>query len=105
VGIGLGVATITAGAIVGSIALAKNDASNNKHCLPNNHCDAEGTELRNSARRFGNASTISLVTGAILGAAGVTLVVISAPPKTTEASAPKAQLSVTPGGLSFHGAW
>lgn len=70
-GIGAGgvVTLIVAGSLT-SVMLAKNGASNDGHCA-GDACDARGVQLRNSARDFGNAATITAIAGAVLVSAAV----------------------------------
>jgi len=92
----VGGAAILAGGVLGGLAIATKDQSNAGPCRPDNLCTQEGVDLRRQARAFGNGSTWSIVGGAIVGAAGVTLLVLS--PR-----APTAQVRVTTAGVSLTG--
>jgi hypothetical protein len=70
-GIGAGgvVTWIVAGSLT-AVMLAKNGASNDGHC-DGNACDARGVELRDSARDFGDAATVTAIAGAVLVSAAL----------------------------------
>jgi hypothetical protein len=73
----VGVAGLATGAIFGAMALSKNSSANSGHCGTSfggtNQCDSTGVSLRNTAVSDGNISTVSLIAGGVLAAAGVTL--------------------------------
>lgn len=104
VGISLGVVGMGAGAILGGMALSKNNASDDGHCKANNVCDQIGFDLRTEARSLGNGSTAALVVGGVLLAGGVVLVVVGGKNKE---SRDKGQTSVWmgPTSVGVRGRW
>lgn len=105
VGIGLGAAGLIAGSVLGGLAIAKNDASNEGHCDADSYCDATGFTLRQEAKHYANVSTgLFIVGGAFLGA-GVILVA-TVPGKTPQAHATNTtQLLLGPGMIGIRGHW
>lgn len=68
-----GGASLMVGAIVGGLAIARNDESNERECNAANQCSAAGLALRDEAVGLGNASTAMFVVGGVLAAGGVAL--------------------------------
>jgi hypothetical protein len=85
-GIGAGgvVTLIVAGSLT-AVMLAKNGASNDGHC-DGDACDARGVELRESARDFGDAATVTAIAGAVLVSAALATY-FSAPERKERAAA------------------
>ena len=81
---GLGVAGLSVGAILGVLALQKNENSKNGLCEADNRCNQTGYDLRKEALSFGTGSTISLIAGGVLVAGGLTLLLVSPRPETKE---------------------
>ncbi len=70
---GVGVASVLVGVVFGVMAISKNNDSNdNGHCDATG-CDPTGTSLRNTALGDATASTVTLIAGGALAAAGVVL--------------------------------
>lgn len=71
----LGAATLVTGGILGGVAIAKRNESNESgHCtLATNKCDDEGLRMRKEAVGVGNSSTGFFVAGAVIGALGVAI--------------------------------
>jgi hypothetical protein len=72
---GVGVAALGVGAFFGARTLSlKSDRD--AHCAAGNVCDQEGVALDSDARSAATISTIGIVSGAVLVAAGVALVLV-----------------------------
>lgn len=105
-----GVLGLSAGAVLGALAIAKRDESNqNGHCDAHSTCDGIGLNLRDEAVGLGDASTTAFVVGgAVLG--GGILIFATAPrsngkPKAAIQSKLAAGVRVTPGRLTLTGQW
>jgi hypothetical protein len=105
VGIGLGAVGLGVGAVLGGLAVSKNNESDDGHCKPDNHCDQIGFDLRTEGRTLGNASTAAFVLGGVFVAAGVISVVVSGKSKEASGNAPQASFWVGPSGLGVRGRW
>ncbi len=81
---GVGVAALGVGAVLGVMALDKNAESNDGFCLANNHCNQTGYDLRKDALTYATGSTISLIAGGVLTAGGLTLLLVSPSRANTE---------------------
>lgn len=109
---GFGLAGISAGAVLGTQAILKNDASI-PHCRPDDPtlCSPRGVELREEAFTYATGSTVSLVVGGGLVAAGLAVFFTAPWPAEPEARPEPQRVAVTPlvgpqvGGLSFGGSW
>jgi len=112
VAMGVGVAGVGLGAVLGGLAVAKKAESNeDSHCYTNNRCDATGLELRESARTLGTASTVALIAGGAVLAGGFAVFVM-APPSCgrpermgKRRALCKTQVGLAPGGIELRGAW
>jgi len=71
---GVGVAGLAAGSVFGLLAIAKNNDSN-ATCNASNVCDQPGKASRDSARTFGDVSTVAFAGGAAALATAVVLFV------------------------------
>jgi hypothetical protein len=105
IGIGLGAIGLGAGAILGGLAVSKNNESDNGHCQPDNHCDQIGFDLRTEARTMGNASTAAIVLGGVFLAGGVVSVVLSGKVKESSGNAPQTSFWVGPSSVGVRGRW
>ncbi len=72
---GGGLVGVVIGAVFGGIAISKKDQSNDGHCQAN-ACDPTGAQLRSDGLSAASVSTGTFVAGAVLLAAGVTLVLV-----------------------------
>lgn len=73
---GVGIASLAAGGIFGTLAVVKN--GDGKSLCPTKTCsNASGVEANHSAETFADVSTVLIIAGAVLTAAGVVLVVVS----------------------------
>ncbi|MBW2529021.1 MAG: hypothetical protein JRI23_32895 [Deltaproteobacteria bacterium] len=111
---GLGPQTIT-GIVVGGAGLvalgvtlgltvhAATTAEEAEDLCDESFCSPEGKELNDEAKAFADAATITLVTGAVLAAAGVVLVLTA--PADEEPAEPLARVVVGPGGGSLRLTW
>jgi tetratricopeptide (TPR) repeat protein len=112
VGIGamaLGGAGIVVGAVLGSLAIAKDAESEEGHCYAQG-CDSEGARLSKEAVGLATASTAAVVAGSTLVAGGIIVFATSPrgpPGKSKSASAgwPSARFEVGLAGVSVTGAW
>lgn len=105
VGMGLGVAGLGLGAILGGMAIGRNDESNEGHCRADDHCSRVGYDLRKEALALGNGSTAALVVGGVAIAAGVTLFAVSLSGAKGDDGGRKTSLVVGPGGIGLRGVW
>ncbi len=105
VGIGLGVVGLGAGAVLGGLALSKNDESKASGCTAANVCGEPGKSLRLDAITFGNASTAAFIAGGVLAGVGVILVATSGKSKESSGNAPRASLYVGPSSVNVRGSW
>ncbi|WP_438037701.1 hypothetical protein [Sorangium sp. So ce128] len=111
VAMGLGGAGLAAGAVLGGLAIARNQESNDSHCSSPERCDPAGRELRRQAVGLGNGSTAALVAGGLLTAGGVALF-LTAPSHAqrderarTRAVPWRAEIALLPGGVAVQGGW
>ncbi|HZF50150.1 MAG TPA: hypothetical protein VE093_15935 [Polyangiaceae bacterium] len=108
VGMGVGAAGIGVGAVLGGMAISRNNASSDGHCDAQDRCDQAGFDLRTEARGLGNGSTAAFVVGGTLLAAGAVLFAI---PyfglRGREAARGRAQARfvVGPAGIGAKGVW
>lgn len=94
---GVGTAGLIVGAVLGGLAISKNNASKQDgHCDTKDTCDPEGLSLRNTALDLGNGSTAAIVVGGVLSGAGLVLFL-------TAPSGPAAERVARP-RPRFHGA-
>lgn len=107
----VGTASLVAGSVLGVLAKVDGDRSKKGEFCPTdggNGCTPAGVDLRDRARGFGTASTITFVAGAALLATGI--VIFSTAPVTAEQPAQaKLELRAVGGpsavGASLRGAW
>jgi len=80
---GAGLAALVAGAVTGLVAVTTNADSRSK-CDPPAYttCDPSGVGQRNQARTEGDVSTVLFVTGAVLLATGLVLVIVAPKPRS-----------------------
>ncbi|WP_437893218.1 hypothetical protein [Sorangium sp. So ce124] len=111
VAMGLGGAGLVAGAVLGGMAIARNQESNDGHCNAQERCDPTGLDLRRQAVGLGKGSTVALVAGGLLAAGGVALFV-TAPShaQRDERARPsgaqwRAEIALRPGGVAVQGGW
>jgi hypothetical protein len=72
--VGLGV-----GAVFGLVAMSRyNDSNSSGDCQPNDHCNVNGTDERNSAYSAATVSTVAFALGAVAVAGGA-LIYFTAP--------------------------
>lgn len=104
VGMGVGGLLAIGGAAAGVVAITSLDDSNaDGHCDATNHCDAEGTDLRNQSLLAGDISTGLVIPGAALFAAGLVMVVVDVTRPSDEHAA--VSLSIAPGFVSLKGSF
>jgi hypothetical protein len=103
---GVGVAAVGLGAFFGGLAQARTDESNRAGCA-GDLCDADGAEIRNSARAAGDVSTALFITGGALLAGGLTLWLLGTDPRATTAPAARSggsmPVNTTPAGQGGSG--
>lgn len=101
----VGAATLVTGNILGGLAIAKKNESNDSgHCaISTNRCDDVGLTLRKEAVGLGNGSTGLFVAGTVVGVVGVVLWV-TAPKATNEKKEPRERvgLEIGPGRIDLH---
>lgn len=103
--------TIVAGTIVGSLAISRNQASNDQHCDANDFCDPTGYSLRDSALTLANASTAMFVVGSVLSASGIILIATAPSNRTVPGNptkaygTPQTQIWVGLGHLAIRSTW
>lgn len=111
VAMGVGVAGVGVGAVLGGLAIAKNGDSNDGHCDAADRCDPEGVALRHDAVGMGNASTVATIAGGVLLGGGAVLFFTApssgAAPERVGAKAGRwrARVEILPGGVQVRGAW
>ncbi len=73
---GIGIASLAAGGIFGTLAIVKNN--DGKSVCPTKTCsNAAGVDANHAAEAFADVSTVLVIAGAVLTAAGVVLVIVS----------------------------
>lgn len=82
----VGGAGVVVGSVLGGLAIAKKNESNEVHCNAQNRCDPTGLEMRGEALSLGNWSTIAIAAGGALIAGGVVLFAIAPTSETERAS-------------------
>jgi len=94
--IGVGGAAIVASAVFALEANWLNHASNRDGHCDDTGCDPEGMHLREAAKRNGNWATGLFVSGAVVGAVGVTLYLLEPRPEPRHAKAalPRSNMAV-----------
>ena len=111
VAMGLGVAGVGVGAVLGGLAIAKNGKSNeDNHCDAADLCDTTGVALRQDALGLGTASTAALIAGGVVAAGGAVLFFTASSNAAPDRVGPKvgrwsARLEILPGGAQVRGAW
>jgi hypothetical protein len=98
---GAGIAAVGVGAYLGFSALAKNHDATALCPTPGACTSPTGVSLSDQARGLGDASTVTLLAGAAVAAAGVVLVVLS----PSRADAPRVGVAVGPRQISLEGAF
>ncbi len=93
VGVGVGAACLTAGGITGYFAMRRNSTVED-HCQ-GQYCDSTGTEAASQGRTFATTSTVTVITGAALAAAGTLLIVFASPHKATSTAPASGWISPT----------
>lgn len=95
---GTGVVALGTSAVFGLMAMSKNDASLDGHCL-GNRCDMEGLGLRQDARAAGDVGTVFAVVGGatLLGGAALYFTASKGPSAAAASWTPR--LVSVPGGL------
>ena len=101
---GVGVVGLGVGTALGFMALDKNAQSKQGLCAANDHCNQAGYDLRMEARALGNGSTIALITGGVLAAGGITLLVLSPPVKPQESTVSRS-FGAGWNSMQLHGYW
>jgi hypothetical protein len=105
---GAGAVAAGVGAVLAFSANSTYDSSN-PHCTPDNFCDAEGIDSRNSAMQKGRIATGLLIGGGVAFAAGVGLWLTAPSGRTDRATAPRLRVSAgaLPGSSSvvLSGTW
>jgi hypothetical protein len=97
---GVGLAGLGVSGFFALRAKSLDDESRKQGCDDKNVCSASGLAKRNDAIDASNVATIALIAGAVVTAAGVTLVIVGGP----KAASDSAQLSATPAvGLGLSG--
>lgn len=105
VGISLGAVGMGAGAILGGLAISKNNASKDpRHCDTRNVCDQVGLDLRNESLTLGNGSTAAWIVGGVLATSGVVLFAMGGKKKTSGDEA-QTGLWLGPTSAGLHGRW
>ncbi len=103
---GLGVAGVAIGAVLGGLAIGKNSESNrDNHCDANDSCDPQGLSLRATALGLGNGSTAAVIAGGVLLAGGVVLFATAKKAPTQSKEQAGARLEVGMSGILVRGAW
>jgi hypothetical protein len=112
---GLGAAGLGVGAVLGGLAIAKNNESNaDDHCIAGigaDPCDKDGFELRAAAVDLGNASTSMMIFGGVVLTGGAVLFFTAprSPPAHEGVGARPSQWSarvaVLPGFVQVGGSW
>lgn len=106
-----GLASLLVGSGLGFYAMREGDRSKESAFCPNDDhrgCTQEGVDLRDRARAFGTASTVTFIAGAVLVTTGVVLYTTA--PKTSERPAParlELRAHASPGafGTALGGTW
>jgi hypothetical protein len=91
-------------------AKAKYD-STSAHCTPDNFCDPQGIEDRDSAKATGRIATGTLIAGGVAFAAGVTLWLTAPAPRSDSAATSRLRISagalpgINAGSIVLKGNW
>jgi hypothetical protein len=103
---GLGVAGVAIGAVLGGLAIGKNGESNrDNHCDASDSCDPRGLSLRATALDLGNGSTAAMIAGGVLLAGGVVLFATAKKAPTQSKEQAGAKLEAGMSGILVRGAW
>ena len=92
---GLGVAGVAAGAVLGNMAMTEKKTLD-AHCNADHRCDKTGLTAASQLQTFGNASTVAFAAGGAVLAAGTTLVVMGYRRPASSASA-NLRIQIQPG--------
>jgi hypothetical protein len=95
----VGVASLGVGIGFGVVAISKNDESAD-HCDEANFCDDEGIALRESGLVAAHVSTGTIIGGAVLAGAGLTMFLLAPSVEGGEAA-----VRLEPWGASLRGTW
>ncbi|EYF01653.1 tetratricopeptide repeat protein [Chondromyces apiculatus] len=107
---GAGMLGVGIGATLGSLAIARNNDSNDGPCDAQNSCSQDGLDLRSQAVGLGNGSTIALFAGGALLAGGAVLWFMAPAAPTASKEKPSGhrvtmRVAVLPGGVRMQGGW
>ncbi|XXX72631.1 hypothetical protein WMF30_33785 [Sorangium sp. So ce134] len=111
VAMGLGGAGLAAGAVLGGLAIARDQESSDGHCNAQDRCDPAGLDLRRQAVGLGNGSTVALVAGGLVAAGGVALFVTAPSHAQRDERAGsravrwRAEIALLPGSVIVQGGW
>jgi hypothetical protein len=100
---GVGVAGVVAGAVLGVVAISKNNDAGT-HCL-GTVCDASGYSSGSSATQAATASTIAFIAGGVLAATGFVLLITSPSSSASARIALRPALGAGSGGGVLEGSW
>jgi hypothetical protein len=102
----VGAASLAVGALLGGLAIAKNNESNEAACDAHNQCNDAGLAMRDQALAMGTGSTATIVVGGVLAAGGLALFLTAPKGKAPPTVGSNGMtLRVMPSGLSLEGAW
>ena len=87
---GTGIVAAGVGAV---LAFSANSTYDSANCTPDNFCDAQGIEDRESAMKTGRIATGTLIGGGVAFAAGLALWLTAPTPRSDSAFAPRLRLS------------
>jgi hypothetical protein len=104
--LGVGGAGLATGAVTGLLALTKAHIVKD-HCDATYHCDAEGVSAASSGETFATVSTVTLIAGGVLAAAGGSLLLLGRKNKSHRVGAAAVVPLVGPGvgGVGVSGAF
>ncbi len=105
-----GVAITGVGVVFGLSAKSKMSDSKDNHCglaagqIDPNRCDSTGLDLRDSARRQADLSTVMVIVGGAAAATGIVLILVSGGTERGHTGA-TASLGIRPGSIVLEGAF
>jgi hypothetical protein len=109
---GMGAAGLGVGAVLGGLAIARNNESNaDGHCIAANLCNEDGVELRAAAMDLGHASNAMMIFGGVVMTGGAVLFFTAprSPPTHAGVGARppqwSARVAVLPGFVQVGGSW
>jgi hypothetical protein len=104
---GVGVAAWIVGTSAAIVSMSKKSASNDANdggCDDSNFCNtSKGVEQRDGAITAGNVATVGFVAGAVLGAAGLVLVLTA--PRSQAQTGPRIGVAITGTRIGIGGSW